>query len=81
MTILPTRFDEIRLGMTRDEVVTILGEPSLKDGTSRKYKTPRVFKYYDDIYNIEFYFEPWKLGKLLYVRAANEKGQLLKVWW
>jgi hypothetical protein len=42
------------LGKSRLEVVTILGEPDDKGGTSRKYPTPSIYKYGD----IEVHFGP-----------------------
>ncbi len=53
----------INLGMTREEVVAVLGEPDDKGGTSRKYKTPRIYRYG----GMEFWFEPWKSGGLCQV--------------
>ena len=46
------------LGKTRDEVISLLGEPDDKGGTSKKYKTPSIYKYED----IEVFFEPCKNG-------------------
>lgn len=48
------------IGLSRDEVVAILGNPDVTGGTSRKYKTPSIFKYG----NIELHFQPWKDGLL-----------------
>lgn len=48
------------LGMTRDEVVAVLGEPDDKSIGTRKYPTPAVYKYGQ----IELHFQPWKAGKL-----------------
>ncbi|WP_166831787.1 hypothetical protein [Thalassoroseus pseudoceratinae] len=46
--------------MTRDQVIEALGEPDAMGNTSRKYKTPSIFKYGDT----ELWFEPWKTGTL-----------------
>lgn len=56
----------IRIGMTRAEVIEALGPPDDVGGTSRKYRTPSIFKYGE----IELHFEPWKDGTL--VRAYTE---------
>lgn len=42
----------LRIGMSREEVVTLFGEPEIKGGTSRKYPIPSVFRYG----TIEFHF-------------------------
>lgn len=52
--------NEIELGMTREEVIAILGEPDVKGGTSRKYPIPHVFKYGD----IELWFLSGTAGTL-----------------
>jgi hypothetical protein len=60
----------VRLGMTRDEVVAVIGEPDAKGGTSRKYPTPSIYKYGD----IELHFQGWKDGILCLIwDEANEK--------
>jgi hypothetical protein len=56
----------IRIGMTRAEVIEALGPPDDVGVTSRKYRTPSIFKYGE----IELHFEPWKDGRL--VRAYTE---------
>jgi len=38
---------EIKLGMTRTEIRSLLGEPDDMGGTSRRYKTPMIYKYED----------------------------------
>lgn len=40
------------IGKTREEVIEIMGEPDHQGGTSRKYKTPSIYKY--DKYEIHF---------------------------
>jgi len=52
---------KLKMGMTREEVVKVIGEPDDKGGTSRKYPTPRIYKYED----LELWFEPNKNGKLI----------------
>lgn len=52
---------KVKIGMTRDEVVNILGQPDDMGGTSRKYKTPCVYLYG----TIELHFAPWKAGPLI----------------
>jgi hypothetical protein len=42
----------IHLGMTRDEVRAVLGEPDDVGGTSRRYKIPLIWKYGD----VEFHW-------------------------
>lgn len=39
--------DKIRVGMTREEVVSILGEPDAEARTTRKYRRPLIYKYGD----------------------------------
>jgi hypothetical protein len=57
----PVSITELRVGMSREEVVAILGVPDQQGGTSRKYRTPSIFKYG----NVEFNFERWKSGGLV----------------
>lgn len=61
--------------MTRDELVKSLGEPDDKGGVSRKYPTPSVYKYGE----IEFWFEPYKDGRLLAIRLEDQAGYLKPV--
>jgi len=51
--------DKIRVGMTRDEVTAAIGPPDDVSIGSRRYRTPRVYKYGA----IELHFEPEKGGK------------------
>ena len=60
----------VSVGMTRDEVVAALGPPDDMGGTSRKYRTPRVYRYG----RIEVYFEPWKAGRLHMVYTEDDEG-------
>ena len=66
----------IKLGMTRQEVVDILGEPFDKGCTSRKYRTPSIFKYRvvtidGDLEEYEFWFQRWKNGKLVNIKLKG----------
>jgi hypothetical protein len=60
--------DRISIGMTREEVVEALGPPDDVGGTSRKYRTPSIYKYGD----IELHFEPWKSGRLVMAYTEDE---------
>jgi hypothetical protein len=62
--------NRIRIGMTRDEVTAVLGPPDDVGGTSRKYRTPSIYKYGV----IELHFEPWKSGKLVMAYTEDEEG-------
>ena len=62
--------ENLRIGMSREEVVAILGEPDKQGGTSRKYNTPSILKYGQ----IEFIFERWKSGGLVEAYEADEYG-------
>src|SRR5262245_2381004 len=44
----------IHLGMTRDEVSSLLGPPDDTGGTSRKHRTPAIWRYGE----LEFHFGP-----------------------
>jgi len=65
---------KIKLGMTREEVVAILGEPDAKGGSTRKYPTPSVFKYGD----VEIHFQGWKKGTLTFVWDEKMEVSLLR---
>ena len=60
----------IRIGMTRDEVIEALGPPDDAGCTSRKYRTPAIFKYSE----IELHFEPWKNVTLVMAYTEDENG-------
>lgn len=64
----------VRLGMSRDEVVSVFGEPDLNGYPSRKYRTPAVFRYG----TVEFLFEPWRSGGLVLVQVVDEFGSRVK---
>ncbi len=50
----------VRLGMTRDELKALLGEPDAVGGTSRKHRTPSIWKYDE----LEFHFGQESDGSL-----------------
>lgn len=62
----------IRIGMTRDEVVAVLGEPEDVSTPSRKHRIPAIYKYGD----IELHFEPENSGKLglVYKEVKTQDG-------
>ena len=62
--------DQIQIGMTRGEVVAILGQPDDVGVTTRKYKTPSIYKYGE----IELHFESWKAGTLWMAYQEDEHG-------
>jgi hypothetical protein len=70
----PIDLSNVRVGMTRDEVVAVFGEPDDMGVTSRKYKTPSVYLYG----RIEFYFESRKSGGLTWVQEVDESGEHLR---
>jgi hypothetical protein len=62
----------VRLGMTRAELKTILGEPDAVGGTSRKHRTPAIWTYDD----LEFHFEQGSDGSLwLIYREEDDIAQ------
>jgi hypothetical protein len=56
--------------MTRNEVVAAIGEPDDTGGTSRKHRTPSIFKYG----RIELFFEASQDGKLTMAYTEDEDG-------
>lgn len=53
----------VRLGMSRSELHDLLGRPDQEGGTSRKYRTPSIYKYGD----VQFVFpgtSPPRTGNL-----------------
>lgn len=54
--------NKVRVGMSREDVIKILGEPTDTSMGTRKYPTPAIYKYGD----MELYFSPWKSGRLQY---------------
>ena len=61
---------QVCIGMTRDEVVAALGPPDDMGATSRKYRTPSIYRYG----RIEVCFEPWKTGTLHMVYTEDDEG-------
>jgi hypothetical protein len=67
---------QIRLGMTRGELLGVLGPPNEEGGTSRKYKKPSIYKYGD----VQFVFPSSRSAKeseaqgLLYVYVDDGDG-------
>ena len=59
----------VRLGITRDELKAILGEPDDVGGTSRKQRTPVIWKYDQ----LEFFFGRGSDGvlELIYSEVDN----------
>lgn len=66
---------KVRIGMSRTDVVSALGPPDAQGGTSRKYKTPSIYKYGE----VELHFEPWRDGRLVmaYIEDADGNGRVL----
>lgn len=64
---------KVVLGMSRQEAITALGRPDAEGGTSRKYRTPTIYKYGD----IELWFKPWKSGSLYGVWHDRQERMLL----
>ena len=61
---------KLRIGMTRQEVVSILGEPDEIGGSSKKYQAPSIFKYGE----IELHFEQSTHGELRRIYMENGRG-------
>ena len=57
----------VLFGMTRDEVVSAIGEPDAKGASSQKYPTPACYLYG----HIELHFEPWKAGRFVFWMDAR----------
>lgn len=52
---------KVTLGMSRERVVAALGEPDAAGGTSRKYRTPSIYKYGQ----IELWLGPTSIDTLI----------------
>lgn len=61
---------EIGIGITREEVVAVAGNPDDTGGVSRKYRTPSIYKYGA----IELHFEKSKEGKLTMAYTEGDDG-------
>ena len=64
------RISPIRMDMTREEVRAVLGEPDDVGGTSRKHRTPAIWKYGD----VEFHFDYTAGGRLFLIYREDEAG-------
>lgn len=62
--------ENLRLGMTRKQVLEILGEPEAKSIGSRKYPRPMIWKYGE--YQITFDYP--EDGGLLWVTVKDENN-------
>jgi hypothetical protein len=62
--------DKVRIGMSRDEIVALLGVPDDIGGTSRKSKIPCIYKYG----NVEFHFGATQSGKLVLAYTEDDEG-------
>lgn len=58
----------LRLGMTRDELKAVLGEPDDVGGTSRRWRTPAIYKYAD----LEFHFGLGLQGRLTLIYQERD---------
>jgi hypothetical protein len=58
----------LRLGASRDDVRALLGQPDVVGGTSRRYRTPSVWKYG----HLEFHFDRASGDlSLIYMESAS----------
>lgn len=55
-------FGPIRLGLTEDEVRALLGDPDATGGTSRRQRTPKIWKYGD----VELHFDDQRRVQLVF---------------
>ena len=62
--------EKLRIGMTREDVVRILGQPDDTGRTSCLYETPSIYKYRD----IELHFTPGRNGLLWMVYKEDDAG-------
>ena len=63
---------KLRIGMTREEVVAVLGKPDDVSVLSRGQRLPAIYKYGE----IELHFEPGNVGRLYmaYTEVETKKG-------
>src|ERR1044072_460398 len=71
----PSLLDLIRLGMTREKVIEVLGPPHDVSIGTRKYPTPAIYKYDD----IELHFGPRATDTLGLV--CSEEGDDNGITW
>jgi hypothetical protein len=64
---------KLRIGMTREEVVAVLGKPDDISVLSRRDRPPGIYKYGE----IELYFEPGNSGRLYmaYTEVGTKEGE------
>ena len=64
---------KVRIGMTREEVVAVLGKPDDVSVLSRRDSPPAIYKYGE----IELYFEPGNAGTLYmaYAEVETQEGE------
>lgn len=60
----------VRLGCSREDIRTLFGEPDAVGGTSRKYRTPAVWKYGE----LEFHFGPKSTDLLALIYSESADG-------
>jgi len=65
---------KVRVGMSREDVVSAFGPPDRQGATSRKYRAPAVLRYGA----VEFLFQPQKSGGLVFVQEVDEFGNHLR---
>jgi len=63
----------IPLGITREELVEILGKPTDLSTGSRKYPTPSIYKYGE----IEYHFQPYKNGALVFIGFGGDDDNFI----
>ncbi len=65
----------VRLGCTREDLRAWFGEPDDVGGTSRKHKTPSIWKYGE----LEFHFGHLRTDGLWLIFSDSPDGQTVKV--
>jgi len=63
----------LALGMTRAELKAALGEPDDVGGTSRRWRTPAIYRYAD----VEFHFDQGPQGTLALI--YQERGDIAQI--
>lgn len=68
----------LRLGMTRAELKAVIGEPDDVGGTSRRWRTPAIYKYAE----LEFHFGlgPQGLLELIYQEHDDIPEVSIRRW-
>ena len=64
----------LRLGQSREQVRALLGEPDAVGGTSRKHRTPAIWRYQE----VEFHFGPDPMDALSLI-FLEDKGGTVRV--